>query len=155
MAQDWRERLGLERDSGWDRVLNLLAPLPEADGLYLLQEGMADTYTKWNWEHPALVGALGMLPGDGVDAGDHAAFGCARDGSVAVGPRLGLGLWERGDVRQRAPASRNSPSMRCCWIRSKTAICPTATIISATDLPAYLPGNGALLCAVAMMCAGW
>jgi hypothetical protein len=23
------------------------------------------------------------------------------------------------------------------------------------DLPVYLPGNGALLCAVAMMCAGW
>ncbi|RYF45786.1 MAG: glycoside hydrolase family 65, partial [Cytophagaceae bacterium] len=66
-AQLWRERLGLPRDPVWEKVLQQLAPLPQRDGLYLMQEGMNDTYTKWNWEHPALVGAFGMQPGDGVD----------------------------------------------------------------------------------------
>src|SRR4051794_13104854 len=48
-------------------MLGRLAPLPQLDGLYLMQEGMADTYATWNWEHPALLGAYGMQPGDGVD----------------------------------------------------------------------------------------
>ena len=66
------------------------------DGLYLMQEGMTDTYTKWNWEHPALVGAYGMLPGDGVDPAIMRATVRKADGSLAVGPHVGLGFWDDG-----------------------------------------------------------
>jgi hypothetical protein len=67
VAQEWRERLGLARQAEWDQVLRDLTPLPNQGGLYLQQEGMTDTYTKMNWEHPSLIGMLGMLPGDGAN----------------------------------------------------------------------------------------
>ena len=67
IAEAVGERLGLPREPRWERVLEGLAPLPVRDGLYLLQEGLGDTYTRWNWEHPALLGAMGMLPGEDVD----------------------------------------------------------------------------------------
>ncbi len=66
-AQQWRERLGMPREPGWQRVLDTLAPLPEQEGVYLMEEHLPDSYTKWNHNHPSVVGALGVLPGNGVD----------------------------------------------------------------------------------------
>ena len=71
VAQAWRERLGRPRKAEWDAVLEGLAPLPQADGVYLFQQETLDTYTNWNWEHPALIGIRGVLPGDGVDPATH------------------------------------------------------------------------------------
>ena len=48
-------------------VMKDLAPLPVEDNLYVLHEGVKDMWTKYNYEHPALIGTYGMLPGDGVD----------------------------------------------------------------------------------------
>jgi len=42
-------------------------PLPAEDGVYVLHEGVREMWTKWNWEHPALTGVFGILPGDGVN----------------------------------------------------------------------------------------
>jgi hypothetical protein len=67
LAQAWLERLGEPRRPRWDQVLHNLAPLPEHSGLYLMHEGLLDTYTRWNYEHPSLLGACGFLPGDDVD----------------------------------------------------------------------------------------
>jgi hypothetical protein len=67
IAQTWRERLGLARDPQWDAVLERLADLPVDDDKYILHEGINDMWTQWNWEHPALIGGLGWLPGDGID----------------------------------------------------------------------------------------
>ena len=61
-AQAWRQGLGLPRDPEWDQVLKGLAPLPQDDGVYISQEGMTDTYTKWNYEHPSLIGASACCP---------------------------------------------------------------------------------------------
>lgn len=68
VAQTWRRRLGMNPDAKWADVLDRLSPPPREDGRYLMMEGMSDTYTKWNWEHPSLLGAYGMQSGDGVDA---------------------------------------------------------------------------------------
>src|SRR5262245_43735557 len=43
-AQRWRERLGLARDPGWQRVLDKLAPLPQKDGLYLATESQPELW---------------------------------------------------------------------------------------------------------------
>lgn len=66
-AQRWRTRLGLPRRPGWDKVLQGLSPLPMQEGVYVLHEGVQEMWTKFNFEHPALTGTFGMLPGDGVD----------------------------------------------------------------------------------------
>lgn len=66
-AQQWRERMGMSRSPEWDTVLKGLAPLPVQDGIYLLEEHLPDSYTKWNHNHPSVVGIYGILPGADVD----------------------------------------------------------------------------------------
>lgn len=66
-AQAWRERMGMPRDPDWDKVLGALAPLATQDGVYLMEEHLPDSYTKWNHNHPSVLGILGVLPGAGVD----------------------------------------------------------------------------------------
>ena len=154
VAQTWRERLGMKRDSKWDEVLNSLAPLPVQDGLYLMQEGMADTYTQSNWEHPALVGALGMLPGDGVDV-PTMRRSVARVLDVWQWDRVWG--WDFGNTAMCA-ARTGQPELAVNALlldSVKNRFLPNGHNYQREDLPAYLPGNGALLCAVAMMCAGW
>jgi protein-glucosylgalactosylhydroxylysine glucosidase len=154
LAQEWRERLGLERQPGWDRVLSLLAPLPKADGLYLLQEDLKETYTSWNWEHPALVGALGMLPGDGVDTATMRRS-LARVTEVWQWDRAWG--WDFGNTAMCA-ARTGQPELavKALLLDSvKNRYHPNGHNYQRENLPAYLPGNGALLCAAAMMCAGW
>ncbi len=154
VAQTWRERLGMRRDSKWDEVLNSLAPLPTQDGLYLMQEGMADTYAQWNWEHPALVGALGMLPGDGVDVATMRRS-VARVMDVWQWDRAWG--WDFGNAAMcAARTGQQELAINALLMESvKNRYLPNGHNYQREDLPAYLPGNGALLCAVAMMCAGW
>jgi hypothetical protein len=80
-AQAWRQRLGLPRERGWDRVLARLSRLPRKDGLYLAAESQPDLWERAkaaacnrkaahecpNRDHPSFVAAFGYLPGRGVD----------------------------------------------------------------------------------------
>ena len=69
VALDWAKRLGLpaKRVKAWKDVLRKLSDLPTEDGYYITHEGMVDMWTNYNFEHPALTGVYGWLPGDGVD----------------------------------------------------------------------------------------
>jgi hypothetical protein len=154
VAQTWRERLGLPREPNWDRVLKNLSPLPTQDGVYLMQEGMTDTYTKWNWEHPALLGALGMQPGDGVDA----------DTMRRTARRVrDTWQWDRSwgwdfPMAVMAAARTGQPELALDFLlldTPKNHYLPNGHNYQRPDLPAYLPANGGLLAATAMMCAGW
>ncbi|HEV2437496.1 MAG TPA: twin-arginine translocation signal domain-containing protein [Verrucomicrobiae bacterium] len=154
VAQTWRERLGLPREPHWDRVLKNLSPLPVQDGVYLMQEGMTDTYTKWNWEHPALLGALGMQSGSGVDAD------IMRRTARQVRDTW---QWDRSwgwdfPMAAMAAARTGQPELALDFLlldAPKNRYLPNGHNFQRTNLPAYLPGNGGLLGAVAMMCAGW
>ncbi|HXR47345.1 MAG TPA: twin-arginine translocation signal domain-containing protein [Candidatus Limnocylindrales bacterium] len=154
VAQSWRERLGLARETRWDQVLKNLSPLPVQDGVYLMQEGMTDTYTKWNWEHPALLGTLGMQPGDGVDA----------DTMRRTVQRVReTWQWDRSwgwDFPMAAMAATRTgqPELALDFLlldAPKNRYLSNGHNYQRADLPAYLPGNGGLLAATAMMCAGW
>ena len=68
MAAEWRKRLSLPVDAKWEDVLAKLASLPVEDGLYVTHEGIRNMWSDFAFEHPALIGTYGMLPGDGVDA---------------------------------------------------------------------------------------
>ncbi|WP_134088080.1 hypothetical protein [Olivibacter sp. XZL3] len=64
IAQQWRKRAGMEPDKKWDEVIQKLAALPVQGGVYLATESATDSYTnpKWRTDHPAVLGALGMVP---------------------------------------------------------------------------------------------
>src|SRR5262249_55142591 len=154
VAQRWRERLGDKRNPDWDEMIEKLSPLPTKDGVYLAHENCPQTYTERNYDHPSMLGALGMLAGDGVDRGtmrhtlhkvikewqwektwgwDYplAAMTAARLGE----PELAVDMLMIDTARSCYPLNAHN------WQRP--------------NLPCYLPGNGGLLYGTAMMAGGW
>ncbi len=158
IAQAWRERLQLGRDAEWDLMIKAIAPLPQQGGKYVALETHPDTWTNQEsrHDHPSFLMALGQLPGDGVDRATMArtldavlttwdwekkiwgwdypmiAMTAARVGE----PRKAIDVLLKTDgPNNRYTANGHNPQRG--------------------DLPVYLPGNGALLAAVAMMAAGW
>ena len=151
VAQEWRERLGLPREPGWE-VLKGLAPLPQEDGVYLQQEGMSDTYTKWNWEHPSLIGPLGMLPGDGIDPATMKAtvqkVWQTWQWNKTWGwdfPMMAMAAARNGEPQIAVDALLH-PSPRNQY---------AANGFTTGSHAPYFPSNGGLLAAIAMMAAGW
>jgi hypothetical protein len=153
-AQTWRTRMGLAPDPAWADVLAKLAPLPTQDGMYLMQEGMTDTYTKWNYEHPALLGAFGAQPGIGADAETM---------RNTVKKVMEVWQWDRAwgwDFPMAAMAAARSGepelAIKALMIESpKNHYHPNGHVYQRPNLTAYLPANGGLLSVAAMMCAGW
>lgn len=149
-AQEWRQRLGLAREAHWDEVRRNLAPLPVVDGLFVHSAEWTDTYTKRAFEHPDPIGVLGMLPPvAGVDP--------------ETARRTVAKVWTTWDWNR-------------CWgwdfpwmamAAARTGHPQTAVDALLKDSPKnnysieginggwYLPGNGGLLYAIAMMAAGW
>ena len=152
LAQTWRERLGLPRSADWDKVLQGLAPLPQENGLYLQQEGLADAWTKWNFEHPAVIGAYGWLPGDGVDVP-----------TMRATLKKVLSCWDMDrtwgwDFPMMAMAAarlgERDEAVNLLLHPGKGFAFTPSGLSSGGPFP-YFPSNGGLLYATAMMAAGW
>jgi hypothetical protein len=153
-AQAWRSRLGMSPEPKWSDVQSRLAPAATQDGLYLMQQGMTDTYTKWNWEHPALLGAFGMQAGDGMDQATM---------QRTIRRVMEVWDWDRAwgwDFPMGAMCAARSGepelAIKALMIESpKNRYHPNGHVYQRPNLTAYLPANGGLLSAVAMMAAGW
>lgn len=152
-AQEWRTRLGLEKDSHWDEVLNNLAPLPTQDGVYLRRPGHVATYTEETYEHPDTIGVLGMLPPvDGVD--------------IDTARRTVTKVWETWNwdrcwgwdlpwfAMAAARVGESAIAVESLLSESWCNQFDMRGVNTGGPCP-YLPGNGGLLYAVAMMSAGW
>jgi hypothetical protein len=150
MAQRWRERLGMPPEAGWAQVLEQLSPLPQQNGMYLMQEGMSDMFTKWNWEHPALLGAYGAQPGDGVDRETMRR---------TLKKVMEVWQWDRCwgwdfpmAAMTAAKLGEADIAIKALMIDSpKNRYLPNGHVYQREDLTAYLPANGGLLAAIAMM----
>lgn len=152
IAQQWRERLGLARDAEWDRVLQGLAPLPVENGLYVLHEGVSDMWTRWNFEHPALIGVRGWLPGDGTDPTVAKAtldkvwkdWQWARCWGWDF-PMLAMAAARNGEPKMAVDALMLDSPKNGYALNGFSGGGPYP----------YFPANGGLLYAVALMAAGW
>lgn len=174
VAQTWRERLGLPRNPRWDDVRAHLSPLPMKDGLYVAVESDPDLWTVaqrpecaegqssnqlignpcQNTDHPSFVGALGMLPGAMVApeamrrtlrmVAQHwnfqATWGWDFPLLAMTAARLAEPALAVDFLLQEVPANQYG---KAGHTRQYGFIYP------------YLPANGALLLATAMMAAGW
>jgi hypothetical protein len=157
IAQKWRQRLQLPRNKKWDDVLNKLSPLPVQDNKYLFTESGIDSYTnpEYKTDHPSVFGALGMLPGTLLV-------------DTIIMKNTFDWIW-------------NNWSWKDTWGWDFPMTAMTATRLGMPDkaidallmpvqtntylnnghnyqdnrLTIYLPGNGGLLAAIAMMCAGY
>lgn len=157
IAQEWRKRLGLEIKPEWDSVIKLISPLPQKDGLYLSAESAPDSYTNQRFmsDHPMVTGTYGMLPNSPMVDFEtmkrtfeyvwenwqwQQTWGWDFPMTAMAATRLGLpekavdALFMEVETNTYLPNGHNYQNQR---------------------LKLYMPGNGALLTAVAMMCTGW
>jgi hypothetical protein len=151
-AQHWRERLGLKRDPQWDDVLNKLSKPTVRDGVYEAIE--VEPYTIHE-DHPSMLAALGVLPQTPlIDA--------------ATMSRTLDSVWKDWDWRSTwgwdypmmamtaARVGRPDKAIDALFMDAqKNRYLANGHNYQDARLALYLPGNGGLLTAVAMMAAGW
>ena len=155
-AQQWRVRLGLPRDEKWDAVLKGLAQPPVGDGKYLFTETAPDSYTnpRWNQDHPAVVGALSFVPGPGIDVETmrHTLDWVWKNWNWPDTwgwdyPMLAMCAARLGEPERAVDALLLDTPKNHWSLNGQVYQRPGLTI--------YLPANGGLLYATAMMAAGW
>jgi hypothetical protein len=155
-AQRWRERLSLPREPRWQRVLDRLSALPVHDGKYLFAETTPESFAdpRWARDHPSVLGALGMLPGPGVDP---ATMRRTLDWIWANWSWPDTWGWDYPMLAMCA-ARLGQPERALDALlldAPKNAYRANGHNHQRPGLTIYLPGNGGLLTAVAMMAAGW
>ena len=155
-AQEWRIRLGLARDAKWDDVLSKLAPLPVADAKYLFTETTPDSYTnpKWNSDHPAVLDALSFCSGVNVDP---AIMSNTLDWVWKNWSWRSTWGWDYPAIAMTA-ARLGKPERAIDALlldTPKNHYGLNGHVYQRPGLSVYLPANGGLLYAVALMAAGW
>ena len=156
-AQKWRERQGQPRNPQWDDVLAKLAKLPEANGVYLAAESAPDSYTNpdYRTDHPSVLAALGMMPATGQQ--DAATMRRTFDliwKDWSWDKTWGWDFPMTAMTATRLGLPDKAVDALLMKVRTNTYL-PNGHNYQEGRLPLYLPGNGGLLAAVALMCAGY
>ena len=153
-ALKWADRLGLSasRVRKWKDVLRHLSPIPQQDGLYVTYEGIRDMWTKYNYEHPSLTGLYGWMPGYGVD---KKTFRRTFDKVMQVWNFDKSWGWDYPMMAMAAARLGEREKAVDLLLEEAKRFNFDAHGFAQTWPYPYLPANGALLAAVAMMCEGW
>ena len=156
-AQAWRERKGLERNAQWDEILAKLSPLAAKDGLYLAAESEPDTYEdiRMYSDHMAVLAAMGVLPQTRqIDAelmhntSDWVMENWNWDETWGWDfPTTCMNAVRLGEPEKAIAAILMDQRTNTYLVNGHN--------YQDGRLRCYLPGNGGLLTAVALMCAGW
>jgi protein-glucosylgalactosylhydroxylysine glucosidase len=157
LAQQWQKRLNGEPRPEWEEVIEKLSPLPELNGMYLGAESAPDSYTnpRYMSDHPMVVGTCGMFPlspmidfkvmkktFEFVWNNWHWEETWGWDFPMTAMAATRLGMPEKAIEALFMDVGTNT-------------YLPNGHNYQNNRLRLYLPGNGALLTAVAMMCAGY
>ncbi|HEX9048363.1 MAG TPA: hypothetical protein VF988_15155, partial [Verrucomicrobiae bacterium] len=155
-AQQWRARLGLPREKKWDDVLQHLARPPVGADKYLFTETTPDCYTnpKWNADHPAVLGALSFVPGPQIDPATmrHTLDWIWQNWNWPDTwgwdyPMIAMTAARLGQPERAIDALLLDTPKNHWGVNGHVYQRPGLTI--------YLPANGGLLYATALMAAGW
>ncbi len=156
IACQWADRLQMKVSPKWQEVEKYMAKPSMKDGLYLAHESCPRTFSDFNRDHPSMVAALGLLPGDRIDpkrmlntllkieevwqfktmwGWDFAMMAMSYTRLLMGNEAVNMLLYDT--EKNRYVASGNNRQ------------------VTRTDLPLYLPGNGSLLLALPLMIAGF
>jgi protein-glucosylgalactosylhydroxylysine glucosidase len=157
VAQEWRRRLGLEENKKWTDVLNNLAPLVVKDNFYLPNATTPQAYTdgQYRRDHPSVLGAYGFLPLN--ERIDTAVMNNTLREIMTRWQWETTWGWDYPLIAMTA-ARLNKPEMALEALlmdAQKNTYLVNGHNYQDNRLRLYLPGNGGLLAAVAMMTAGW
>jgi hypothetical protein len=157
IAQNWRKRLGLKPNENWQKVIDNLSPLPIKDGVYLATENAQDSYLNpvYLTDHPAVLCTLGMLPETSML--DKPTMKRTFEKVWEVWDWQDTWGWDFPMVAMtatRLDLPEKAIDGLMMKIRTNTYLNNGHNYQDAR-LRIYLPGNGGLLTAVALMCAGY
>jgi hypothetical protein len=151
-AQRWRQRLGLERNPEWDKVMRLLSRPTIREGVYTAIETPPYTVLR---DHPSMLAALGFVPPTPLI--DLNTMKRTFDNVIQTWQWPDTWGWDYPMLAMTA-ARLGEPekAVDALFIVSeKNRFLANGHNFQSSRLPLYLPGNGGLLAAVAMMAAGW
>jgi hypothetical protein len=153
-AQEWRKRLGLNPDKNYQEVADKLSPLPVKDGVYLCSEDSRDTWENERYmrDHPIISGISGMLPETKLV--NKRILASSLDTIMKKWNWKTCWGWDFPMLAMSA-ASVDRPEQAVDFLMmeaQKNRYLPNGHNYQDTRLSIYLPGNGGLLSAVAMMC---
>ena len=151
-AQKWRERLGFGREPRWDRVMRGLSKPCVRDGVYTGIE--TPPYTIYR-DHPSMVAALGLVGRTPLI--DVETMRRTYDHVVQAWDWPSTWGWDYPMLAMTAArVGQPDKAVDALFIDSpKNRYLANGHNYQSPRLPLYLPGNGGLLAAVAMMAAGW
>ena len=157
-AQKWRERAGGKRNLEWDEMIDKLSPLAyNEDHLYLASEDAVDTYKdiRFTSDHMAVLGSVGILPMNKLIRDDY-----MKNTLHWVWDNWNWGKtwgWDYPMTAMNATRLGEPEKAVGALLMDKRTNTYLLNGHNYQDgrLRCYLPGNGGLLTAVALMCAGW
>jgi hypothetical protein len=151
-AQKWRERLGQGRQPEWDRVIAGIARPLVRDGVYAAIG--VPPYTLYT-DHPSMLYALGFVPPTPLIHSEtmRRTLGTVLDRwnwDSTWGwdyPSIAMTAARLGEIDKTIDVLMMDVA--------KNHYFPNGHCFQRPNLPLYLPANGGLLYATAMMAAGW
>jgi len=152
VAQEWRKAMGLPRNEKWDDVARNLSKPTVRDGVYAAIE--TPPYTVPH-DHPSMLCALGVLPPTSLI--DAAIMRKTLDHVWEVWDWPTTWGWDYPVIAMTA-ARVGEPERAIDALlidTPKNGYLANGHNYQRPNLPLYLPGNGGLLYATAMMAAGW
>ncbi|MFN8240793.1 MAG: hypothetical protein U0X39_08590 [Bacteroidales bacterium] len=155
-AGEWKKRMGLGPDSRYRNIIDSLSPLPHANGVYLCSEDTRDSWEnkKYMSDHPIIAGIKGMLPSTPLV--DDKILAASLDTILKKWNWPTCWGWDYPMLAMSAASiGRASQAVDFLMMESpKNRYLPNGHNYQDQRLTLYLPGNGGLLSAVAMMCTG-
>jgi len=152
------EMIDLPVNPHWREVASRLAPLPAdmASHVYLAHENCPRTFDRFAADHPEMLFALGMLPGSSID---KTIMSDTLDMVLKTWDLESLWGWDFPAMAMTAfRLGRKKDAIDLLLMET-----PKNTYranghnpqLPRTDLPVYLPGNGALLLAISLIAQDW
>ena len=156
IAATWAKRLGIGESFNWLNVADNMADMPVKDGLYLAHENCPTTFVDFNRDHPSMVGAFGLIYSDRVDVG---MMKNTLEKVVDCWDFDTIWGWDFAMMAMTATRLHDPDTAINILLKETSKNCYVASGNNfqklRTDLPLYLPGNGALLLAIPIMTAGF
>ncbi|MFV0502991.1 MAG: hypothetical protein ACK5LT_03340 [Lachnospirales bacterium] len=155
IALNWARRLKIKTEKKWLHVANNMAELKEYNGVYLAHERCLDTFTKFNIDHPSML-TYGVLPSDRINKRimENTLNFVLNSWNYETMWGWDFAVMAMTAVRLNKPEIAIDILLKTtpknCYLKSGNNM-----QITRKDLPLYLPGNGSLLIAIALMTAGY
>lgn len=152
LAITWAKRLGKDIPTKWQEVANHMAIPAHENSVYLAHENCPNTYTEYATDHPSMVAAFGLLPGERIN---KSIMKNTLEKIYSTWNFQSMWGWDFAMMAMTEIRLGNADKAIDILLtdteKNQYLLNGNNMQVSRSDLPLYMPGNGSLLLAVALM----